>query len=105
MTRRPRFQVTEKAMKSGKPMSIPKRAAVMPGVAAGKRRVQSRAKSAAIGVGNTRTVLGPEDRRHMIEVAAYFRAERRGFAAGTPEQDWLEAEAEVDRMLAGSATH
>jgi hypothetical protein len=38
-------------------------------------------------------------RRHMIEEAAYFRAERRSFSAGDPVADWLEAEAEIDRML------
>jgi hypothetical protein len=35
----------------------------------------------------------------MIAEAAYLRAERRGFAAGNEEEDWLAAEAEVDRLL------
>jgi hypothetical protein len=35
-------------------------------------------------------------RRRRIEEAAYFRAERRGFAPGFELVDWLEAEAEVD---------
>jgi DNA repair exonuclease SbcCD ATPase subunit len=35
----------------------------------------------------------------MIEEAAYYRAERRSFSAGDPVADWLEAEAEIDRML------
>lgn len=35
----------------------------------------------------------------MIRQAAYFRAERRGFAAGSEWQDWFEAEQEVYRML------
>ena len=33
--------------------------------------------------------------RQMIARAAYFRAEARGFAGGSPEQDWFEAEAEL----------
>jgi hypothetical protein len=41
----------------------------------------------------------PEQRYHMIAEAAYFYAERRGFAAGDPGLDWLEAEAEIDRLL------
>lgn len=41
----------------------------------------------------------PEQRYQMIAKAAYFRAERRGFASGFELQDWLEAEAEVDRVL------
>jgi len=34
-------------------------------------------------------------RRSLIAELAYYRAERRGFAAGGELQDWLEAEAEV----------
>lgn len=37
--------------------------------------------------------------RRMIETDAYFRAERRGFAAGAELADWLDAEAEVSRVL------
>ena len=32
--------------------------------------------------------------KEMIAVAAYFRAEQRGFAPGCALQDWLEAEEE-----------
>lgn len=39
-------------------------------------------------------------RRQMIQAAAYFRAEKRGFPGGTELQDWIEAEAEVDQVLA-----
>jgi hypothetical protein len=41
-----------------------------------------------------------ERRQRMIRDAAYYRAERRGFAGGDAVRDWLEAEAEIDRMLA-----
>jgi len=44
-----------------------------------------------------------ELRRRWIAEAAYFRAQRRGFQGGDPLQDWLAAEAEVDRALAASA--
>jgi prefoldin subunit 5 len=37
----------------------------------------------------------------MIAEAAYFRAEHRGFQGGDPLDDWLQAEAEIDRMTAG----
>ena len=43
----------------------------------------------------------PEERHRLIEKAAYLRAEQRGFQGGNPEQDWLEAEAEIDADLAG----
>jgi hypothetical protein len=36
----------------------------------------------------------------MIAEAAYFRAEHRAFLGGSLEQDWLESEAEIDKLLA-----
>ncbi len=42
-------------------------------------------------------------RRAMIAEAAYLRAERRGFATGNEEEDWLAAEAEVDALLRAGA--
>jgi hypothetical protein len=36
------------------------------------------------------------DREARIAEAAYWRAERRGFAAGQELDDWLAAEKEVD---------
>ena len=49
----------------------------------------------------TRPGLDPQARREMIARAAYFRAERRGFAEGGELGDWLEAESEVERTLGG----
>ena len=43
--------------------------------------------------------VAPEQRRNYVEVAAYYIAARRGFAPGDPLQDWIQAEAEVDRLL------
>jgi hypothetical protein len=54
------------------------------------------AKSAVSG-----TRVTAEQRRGMICEAAYYQAERRGFSGGDPLQDWIAAEAEVDRMLSG----
>jgi hypothetical protein len=39
-------------------------------------------------------------REEMIAVAAYFRAERRGFAPGNDLEDWLEAERELGEAAA-----
>jgi hypothetical protein len=36
-------------------------------------------------------------RQERIAVAAYYNAERRGFKAGGEQNDWLEAEKEIDR--------
>ena len=40
-----------------------------------------------------------DERARRIAEAAYFRAQARGFAPGRELDDWLEAEAEIDRML------
>lgn len=39
------------------------------------------------------------DRERMIAEAAYYRAERRGFAPGAEVDDWLAAEAEIEALL------
>lgn len=41
-----------------------------------------------------------EQRRNYIEVAAYHIAECRDFAPGNPLEDWVQAEAEIDRLIA-----
>lgn len=41
----------------------------------------------------------PVRRHEMIAEAAYFRAERRGFEPDHELDDWLGAEAELDRAL------
>lgn len=43
--------------------------------------------------------LSSDRRRALIARAAYFRAEKRGFAPGGEAQDWLEAEHEIDLLL------
>jgi hypothetical protein len=45
--------------------------------------------------------VSDEERRNMIARAAYFRAEKREFAPGHEVEDWVAAEADVDRELAG----
>ena len=44
--------------------------------------------------------VAAEQRRNYVEVAAYHIAERRGFAPGDPLADWIQAEAEIDRLIA-----
>jgi hypothetical protein len=43
--------------------------------------------------------VSPEQRRRHVEIAAYFWAERHGFTPGREHEDWVAAEAEIDRML------
>jgi hypothetical protein len=44
--------------------------------------------------------LSLEQRNHYVQVAAFYIAERRGFAAGDPAADWAAAEEEVSRLIA-----
>jgi len=45
-------------------------------------------------------LVPPEVRVRMIAEAAYYRAELRGFEPGHDFEDWIEAEAEIDRLIA-----
>jgi hypothetical protein len=49
--------------------------------------------------GGGATKASAANREALIAEAAYYRAEQRGFQGGDPVQDWLAAEAEVDRAL------
>ena len=44
--------------------------------------------------------VSAEQRHNYIEVAAFYVAQRRGFAPGNPVDDWAMAELEVDRLIA-----
>jgi Protein of unknown function (DUF2934) len=46
-----------------------------------------------------RPAINAEERYKMVAAAAYFHAEKRGFAAGGAAADWQAAEAEIDAML------
>ena len=45
--------------------------------------------------------IGAQEREMLIARAAYFRAEKRGFAPGSELQDWFEAESEVLQLIGG----
>jgi Zn finger protein HypA/HybF involved in hydrogenase expression len=49
------------------------------------------------------SAVSAEERHRMIAEAAYFRAERREFQGGDSVQDWLAAEAEIDKLLEAPA--
>jgi hypothetical protein len=67
--------------------AAPKKTPAKPKSAAAQPRGKARTDVA--------TSLSPAERLRMIEMAAYFRAERRGFAPGHDFEDWLAAEAEI----------
>jgi len=47
----------------------------------------------------TRPAVTVEQRHNYIEVAAFYVAQRRGFAPGNPIDDWAMAELEVDHLI------
>ena len=74
----------------------------MPMKPAQRQQAQLEAESARGMRPDGPTVLSADERRAMIEQAAYFRAERRGFTPGHEGEDWIAAEREVDQFLAAS---
>ena len=75
--------------------AAPKKTPAKPKSAAAKPRAKARTDVA--------TSLSPAERLRMIEMAAYFRAERRGFAPGHEYEDWLAAEAEIAALVPSAA--
>jgi hypothetical protein len=53
----------------------------------------------AVSAMGASTSVDPDVRRQLVAAEAYFRAERRGFAAGNELDDWVAAEAAVDMRL------
>jgi hypothetical protein len=43
-------------------------------------------------------VISAQDRYHMIDEAAYYRAEKNGFQVD-PHANWIAAEKEIDELL------
>ena len=82
-------KVAAKAPVAAAPQPVPAKAAAPAKPAAKKKAVVKVARE-----------IDPAQRANYIEVAAFYIAERRGFAPGNPEQDYLEAAAEIDRMIA-----
>ncbi len=66
------------------------------GSAAKSKPATATRKFTAEPISQVHGVANGEDRQEMIAIAAYYRAERRGFSGGDAMQDWLEAEAEID---------
>jgi len=49
------------------------------------------------------TQASEAERQRMISESAYYRAMMRGFENGSPEDDWLAAEREINRLLPNPA--
>ena len=60
-----------------------------------KRKISGQTETGA-SVDNDRATDG-EDRQDYVATAAYYKAEARGFIPGLEIDDWLEAEADLNK--------
>jgi hypothetical protein len=63
---------------------------------------RTRKRSGSNTKSDSTTTISAADRLRMIETAAYYRAERRGFVSGHEADDWLFAETEIDALIAAA---
>lgn len=68
----------------------------------GKTKPKRAAGTRMPGSARSRSGFSDQEWHDMVSTAAYFRAEARGFEAGSAEDDWYEAEAELREQLARS---
>lgn len=76
-------------------------AATRPATETKSSRTQS-ALEATVKAADPKKAISDELRAEWIAEAAYFIAQRRGFAGGSADDDWREAEKEIDQMLAST---
>lgn len=66
--------------------------------AAPKKSAAAKKPAAAKKAAPKSSKVGPEERYRMVEVAAYFMAERNGFT-GSPVDYWTAAEIQITKLL------
>jgi len=88
----------EKQQKQTLPAGTVKKAATRTTATTAKRSASAK-KRAKTTSKNPRVNITPEERHRLIETAAYYRAEKRGFECKCSEHDWFDAAAEIDSML------
>ena len=98
--------ISKPATSSVKKVAAVKKPAVAKKTATAKSAADTPSKKQATAVktnGGTRKKLNitPEQRYCMVAEAAYYRAEKRGFVGGDTSHDWVEAEAEISRLIGG----
>ena len=67
-----------------------------PGSASAEKKTSARRASSKATAGKRK--MSPEERYRMVEVAAYYIAERNNFA-GSPVEYWSQAETQISIML------
>ena len=84
---------------SARPPKTPSKKKAMPA-----KRAKTTSKKAPSPSTQATTSVSPEQRQQMINEAAYFIAESRGFSPHDCLDCWLEAEAEIDKQLSSTAS-
>ncbi|MCB5187160.1 DUF2934 domain-containing protein [Methylobacillus caricis] len=95
---------TPKSTTVKKTTSIDTNLAAKPAAAKKTAAAKDKATAAKSAKASTKSIkstnkISPEERYRMVEVAAYFLAERNHFA-GNPVEYWSAAEAQISRLLA-----
>jgi len=85
------FMATSKSSLKKKP-KIAAKATKKPIARKKKKPTSKKSNKAALAV-------NPSQRLKMIEESAYFIAQKHNFALGREMDNWLEAEAKVDKLL------
>ena len=94
-----RVEVKAKAAPAQPAKSSVKKSATPKQAALTKAAAPPRKQPAKKAAGPAKPPISADQRRHYIEVAAYFIAERTGFSASSALDHWTQAEAEIDRLL------
>lgn len=96
-------KAAEKQVPAEKAVVAKKPAAKKPAAAASKDAAPVKKVAKPRATATKKKAILPEERHNLIEVAAYYIAERHGFSGGRQEQDWLEASKQIDEMIAAGS--
>jgi hypothetical protein len=80
----------------------PSKQAAKPGVKAAATDTE---EGGSAETARARPAFDATARHRMISEAAYYRAEKRGFAPGGEMRDWCEAESSIDDSFSRGSTH
>ena len=83
--------------KTAKKKAAPKKTVAKKAVT--KKAVSKKVAAAPRAAAKPRNPVSAAERYKMIQEAAYYKAERRGFEPGWEAQDWAESEREIDALL------
>lgn len=104
MTENPENAATAAEKKTRRKTAAAKPEAARTGAVEEPAATPARRKSARKSAAAQPQAIPPESRHRLIELAAYFIAERQGFVGGSSHEHWLQAEREIDAQIASGQT-